>query len=306
MDTFDRALVRAPKRPLRGTPTYLGALALALLSTLAWGASAADADEASTIIERCTHGQSLTGFSPAAYTTALQELSPEVREYTNCEELIRAAESTAVTPNSPESSTSTPVLGQTETAQVTSGTVTVRLKGTHKFVTLSALAALPNGSEVDATHGHVAITAAMPSGGTQTAEAYSGRFVIHQTRAGAGETRFTLSQPLTGCRRRVHRRGHAGTARLARRHRNARHTHGPKSRHLWVREHGGAWATHGRYVSTSVEGTRWLTIDRCGRSVVKVAEGRVKVRDLVRGRTSVVTAGHSYIASRTSRRPRRR
>jgi hypothetical protein len=306
MERSDRAVPHARKRSSRGALTYLGALTLALLSALAWGASAADADEASTIIERCTHGQSLSGFSPAAYTTALQELSPEVREYTNCEALIRAAESTAVTPTSPEPSTSTPVLGQTETAQVTSGTVTVRLKGTHKFVTLSALAALPNGSEVDATHGHVVITAATPSGGTQTAEAYSGRFVIHQAHTGTGKTGFTLSQPLTGCRRRVHPRGRARTARLARKHRRAGHTHGPRSRHLWVREHGGAWATHGRYVSTSVEGTRWLTIDRCGRSVVKVAEGRVKVRDLVRKRTKTVTAGHSYIASRASRQRRHR
>jgi hypothetical protein len=294
-------MVRARGRAPRSALAFLGALAL--LSALTWGAPAADADEASTIIERCTHGQSLAGFSPAAYTTALQELSPEVREYTNCEALIRAAELTAVAAPPPapaEPITATPVLGQTETAKLISGTVTVRLKGTHKFVTLSTLSALPNGSEVDATHGRVVITAATPSGGIQSAEAYSGLFVIQQART--GETHFGLSQPLTGCRPRLRPRRHARTARLARKPRSVTHTHSPKSRHLWVSEGGGAWGTNGRYVSTSVEGTRWLTIDRCSRSVVEVAEGRVEVRDLVRRRTRTVTAGHTYIASRASRR----
>jgi hypothetical protein len=67
-------------------------LALAAFATLAaWGAPAARADEASTIIERCTHGQSLAGFSRRAYAKALRELPTDVSEYSDCEELIRKA-----------------------------------------------------------------------------------------------------------------------------------------------------------------------------------------------------------------------
>lgn len=50
------------------------------------------ASEASTIIQRCTHGQSLTGFRQPAYRKALRDLSTEVSEYSDCEELIRKAQ----------------------------------------------------------------------------------------------------------------------------------------------------------------------------------------------------------------------
>jgi hypothetical protein len=69
----------------------LGAAAAALAVVPAWGAATASADEASTIIERCTHGQSLAGFSRGAYAKALRELPTDVSEYSDCEELIRKA-----------------------------------------------------------------------------------------------------------------------------------------------------------------------------------------------------------------------
>ena len=45
-----------------------------------------------TIINRCTHGQSLSGFSQQAYRRALQELPTEVEEYSDCANLIRRAQ----------------------------------------------------------------------------------------------------------------------------------------------------------------------------------------------------------------------
>ena len=73
---------------------------------------------------------------------------------------------------------------------------------------------------------------------------------------------------------------------------------GPRSRHLWVTEHGGRFNTQGQYVSTSVEGTTWLTSDTCTSSSVTVTQGVVKVRDLVRRRTVTLHAGHSYTAKK--------
>jgi hypothetical protein len=93
---------------------------------------------------------------------------------------------------------------------------------------------------------------------------------------------------LTGCARTALPRGAA--ARLA------KHSSGSKSRHLWVSEKEGSWGTDGRYVSTSVEGTTWLTLDECTRSEVKVTAGKVKVLDFVRRKTKTVTAGYSYVA----------
>ena len=45
-----------------------------------------------TIIIRCTHGESLSGFSQAAYHQALQELPTEVEEYSPCGNEIRHAQ----------------------------------------------------------------------------------------------------------------------------------------------------------------------------------------------------------------------
>jgi hypothetical protein len=66
-------------------------LALALLLAL-WVAARARADVGATIIERCTHAQSLSGFTQQDYRRALQELPAEVEEYSDCANLIRRAQ----------------------------------------------------------------------------------------------------------------------------------------------------------------------------------------------------------------------
>jgi hypothetical protein len=186
----------------------------------------------------------------------------------------------------------TPVVSQRQILTVTSGTVTIRPKGTSIFVPLSGSTSIPDGSEVEATNGRVVITVATPKGGTATAEVYGGRFRIHQD--SSGETHFILTLPLTGCPRTALPRGAAASL--------AKHGSGPKSRHLWVSEKEGSWGTNGRYVSTTVEGTTWLTLDECTRSEVKVTAGKVKVLDLVRTKTKMVSAGHTYIAAARSSR----
>ena len=66
----------------------MAALALTLVAP-------AGADIGETIIQRCTHGQSLSGFSQAAYARALKELSADAEEYTDCSQLIRQAQTAA-------------------------------------------------------------------------------------------------------------------------------------------------------------------------------------------------------------------
>jgi hypothetical protein len=62
---------------------------LAMLMSLA-GPARADVGE--EIIRRCTHAESLSGFSQAAYRQALKELSAGTEEYSNCAQLIRQAQ----------------------------------------------------------------------------------------------------------------------------------------------------------------------------------------------------------------------
>jgi hypothetical protein len=64
----------------------------ALLAIALSSAAPASADVGETIIQRCTHGQSLAGFSQSAYRQALKELSADAEEYTDCAQLIRQAQ----------------------------------------------------------------------------------------------------------------------------------------------------------------------------------------------------------------------
>ena len=70
----------------------LPAVSLAALALMLSTAPAAFADVGATIIERCTHGQSLSGFTQHDYARALQELPTEVQEYSDCANLIRRAQ----------------------------------------------------------------------------------------------------------------------------------------------------------------------------------------------------------------------
>ena len=66
-------------------------LALAAALLVLASPPSARADVGATIIERCTHGQSLAGFSQQDYQRALEELPAAVAEYTDCGNLIRQA-----------------------------------------------------------------------------------------------------------------------------------------------------------------------------------------------------------------------
>jgi hypothetical protein len=186
-----------------------------------------------------------------------------------------------------------PLLGQRGTAKVLAGTVRIRFKGTDEFVSLSGSAGIPNGSEVDVTHGRALITVASAKPGhTAHAEVYGGVFEFDQDRAAHALAHLTLSLPLTGCRSRS-LPGHGRKKSAS----GATHSSGSRSRHLWVSDGGGSWGTNGRYVSTTVEGTHWLTFDECTQSRVMVAAGKVKVHDLVHNMTKILTSGETYVAA---------
>jgi ferric-dicitrate binding protein FerR (iron transport regulator) len=66
-------------------------------------------------------------------------------------------------------------------------------------------------------------------------------------------------------------------------------------RRLWG-DGSGSFRSRGRYSSATVRGTVWLTEDYCNGTLIKVQEGAVTVRDLVKNKTVTVTAGKSYFA----------
>jgi hypothetical protein len=76
-------------------PTRLLALAVVFLSmvlSLAASATPARADIGERIILRCTHGESLRGFTQKDYEKALKELETSQEEYSDCSNLIHQAQ----------------------------------------------------------------------------------------------------------------------------------------------------------------------------------------------------------------------
>jgi hypothetical protein len=74
------------------TPTRGLALPAALMMMLLSLAAPADADIGEKIILRCTHGESLSGFTQKDYNKALKELETSSEEYTDCASLIHQAQ----------------------------------------------------------------------------------------------------------------------------------------------------------------------------------------------------------------------
>jgi hypothetical protein len=74
------------------TPTRTLTLPVALLAVLLAIAAPARADVGEKIIIKCTHAESLSGFTQKDYEKALKELETSSEEYTGCANLIHRAQ----------------------------------------------------------------------------------------------------------------------------------------------------------------------------------------------------------------------
>lgn len=152
------------------------------------------------------------------------------------------------------------------------GTVLVKLPGSKRFVALDE-AVIRNGTEVDARKGTVEIT----TGANETARVSEGIFKVSQA---GGVTTLTLSEKLS-CPRKS---GRASAAAKK-----------VKTRKLFA-DGKGRFRTKGQYGAATVRGTAWRTTDTCTTTSVRVTQGSVRFRDLVRKRDTVVRKGKSATA----------
>jgi len=180
--------------------------------------------------------------------------------------------------------TATPELGSSVLVAPASGDVLVRRPGASAFVALELGAELPLGTEFDTRAGSIALTAALPSGATETGHFGGGRFKVRQDRRGYVDLYL---------RGRYCSDAHGSTISTAA-------TGSRPGRRLWGRDHGGRFRTHGRNSHATVRGTRWLVADSCRGTLTRVTSGSVVVRDTVRDKRVVLDAGERYLA-----RPRR-
>jgi hypothetical protein len=199
----------------------------------------------------------------------------------------------------------TPATGKSGDAAPVSGKVLIELPGTHKFVPLTSIKQIPNGTIINAIHGSVQITVKLPNGQTQTGVFFDGEFKFEQAKSGK-TTAVLVGGSFKGCpkppAKHPHHKKHkkpkkskqhgtrAPVAQAARKK--------PKSkvRSLWSNAHG-SFGTSGQYGASAVRGTEWLTVDQCDGTFFRVTRDEITVTSFsLHNRKTTVKQGHSFLA----------
>jgi streptogramin lyase len=236
-----------------------------------------------------------SGVAPVAVTAAIAGLAPSTVYHfrvvaTNGAGTTTGVDGTFTTGMAPPTVTppfglppaTRPVFGQSAKISTVSGAVLVNLPGRTDYLPLSAASTVPVGTTIDARAGTVRLTNIRDrSGKLQTGAFWGGSFVVRQSRAKRAPTVLTLAAPIDCSRSRLLASVTPQKGRV---------------RQLWGKDNHGRFVTRGRSAVATVRGTAWFMRDTCAGTLVKVTRGSVSVRDLVKHRTVVVTAGRSYLA----------
>jgi hypothetical protein len=186
-----------------------------------------------------------------------------------------------------------PKVGVRAGVEEISGTVLVKKKGKTGFVPLNGETELPIGSQVDTTKGVVELTQGLGGGNnaitslqkTAKAQFYDGVFTILQAKKKNAVMTLKLEKGnFRACRG-------AGAAKSV----GSVSKSKKPVRRLWG-SGKGRFSTRGRYSSATVRGTKWLTVDQCNGTLVRVVRGIVRVRDFRLRKNIDVRPGHSYLA----------
>jgi hypothetical protein len=182
-----------------------------------------------------------------------------------------------------------PTLGKTVLLTLVKGNVTFKEPG-QPVRTLGDPIVVRNGTDVDATDGVVKITVVRDTtGALDTVDAWGGAFDVRQVAPKKAKALTTLTL--------------LGSAGEAARH--AAQAARNRTNRLWVNGKGN-FKTRGKRASAIVRGTYWLTENtEAGDTKVQVQRGLVAVRDFVKRRTVLVSAGHTYTAKPRAVRVRR-
>jgi hypothetical protein len=195
-----------------------------------------------------------------------------------------------------------PVLGRSENAQPVSGTVFIRT-ASGAFVRLTGAQQIPSGAVIDALHGTLKLTTALPgSGGARDAAAkgkkhkpkgktQAGNFggaIFKVTQARSGLTNLSLVEgAFAGAPSYATCKAHkAADATIA----------SSRTLQLLRASAHGKFSTRGRYAAATARGTVWTVADRCDGTLSHDITDSIAVTDLVRHKTIILHAGQSYLA----------
>jgi hypothetical protein len=187
-------------------------------------------------------------------------------------------------------------VGRTVDIAPVSGVIWIEIPGTHRWVKLVAGEQIPNGSLINANHGSVQLTLALPHGSSETGVFYNGEFLLHQN-GKTGATTLTLAGGnFNSCSngRTPHSEPRLNTGIVASTAKTK--TKGKKIRGLWANAHG-SFTTKGSNGAAAVLGTKWYTEDTCDGTYFRVTRDKVRVTAYYPHRhTQIVTAGHAFFA----------
>ena len=202
-----------------------------------------------------------------------------------------------------------PKAGFYSIAQIVKGGVFIESpRGSGKFRELKEGEKISNGNVIDATKGKITIKLEGVGHKIETVTLYGGIFRFNQRTS--GQATFTLVGGNTKQCKKAKISGTtddhdgdidtaANTAGVA----NSRDADAQISkirnriRRLWASGHG-SFTTRGSYASGAVLGTRWLTIDYCEGTEIRVFTDKVLVTNYKTHKKTVVRAGHSIFIPR--------
>jgi hypothetical protein len=196
-----------------------------------------------------------------------------------------------------------PGLGKTFNVSAT-GLVLIQVNGV--FIPVTELTKIKNGTIINALHGTLNVTTALPAvqhatiaatnrkakkPKTKTQKGKFGGAVFKVTQARSGLTTLALVEgakfkgapTYASCKT---KKGKAVTAALS----------SKTLQLLKGRDNHGKFRTKGRYAAATTRGTAWSVADRCDGTLTKVTQSSVLVNDFVRHISLIVRAGHSYLA----------
>ena len=179
-----------------------------------------------------------------------------------------------------------PVLGQLATVVPVMGQVMVKPHGARRFHAVKTITRIPYGAIVNASKGHLQIIAARGRG-TESGVFYDGSFSLTQTKTGVVQAALT-GRPACADASEASEASDASEAPEA-------HDAATKTFRLWGHV-SGRFRTRGHYGSASVQGTIWLTEERCDGTFFHVVKGTLRIRDFTLHKTIILRAGHSYLA----------
>lgn len=178
--------------------------------------------------------------------------------------------------------------------QPVAGSVSVRPRNGAAQIPLREADLAPNLSVVEATRGTVRLSVRpLDAASSAVADVGGSRFTLVQPAGDTSIADLRLTAPLRCATPRA--RASAKSQNQARRR--------PVQRRIRIKVRG-RYKTTGRYATAVANGTAWTITDRCDRTIIRVTEGTVTVRDPRRNRAVRIRAGRTYVA--LARPPARR